>query len=408
MITGRQASGVLSSHPTMVGMPRPIASQSDAPAASGPSVTVDSEAVQPAPAGAAPRATLELDVVNDPDVVSVPASVEQRLRQSLPLPPQMTPLVGVPVELPQISAHDFAQRRRDAEHARLDPSTAPARKFEIPDVPPPVPTPRGPGGALTWAIVGVLSLGGALLAYRLARKPVSAPPAVTATPSAGEAGDQPPPPIRAPLPTPAVAPQVSATPLPRPVVPAALPAQVVAAPASAAAPAPKPASTVAARPAPAPDVAPKPAPAQAPKPAPAAAPKPAAPLPVAAAKPAPPPPAAKPASPAPAKPTAQPAPAVAPKPVAAKPAAAAAGGDATQAYQEGTKAFLSGDLAAARASFERAIKLDPGHAASYKNLGTVYQKLGETAKAKKSYEKYLQIAPAAKDADLIRKRIAEL
>jgi Tfp pilus assembly protein PilF len=85
-----------------------------------------------------------------------------------------------------------------------------------------------------------------------------------------------------------------------------------------------------------------------------------------------------------------------------------AGGDATQAYQEGTKAFLSGDLAAARAAFERAIKLDPSHAASYKNLGTVYQKLGETAKAKKSYEKYLQIAPAAKDADLIRKRIAEL
>jgi tetratricopeptide (TPR) repeat protein len=52
-----------------------------------------------------------------------------------------------------------------------------------------------------------------------------------------------------------------------------------------------------------------------------------------------------------------------------------------------------------------ATKWDPGSAEAFLKLGEAQEKLNDHAAARQAYETYLQLAPAAKNAEAIRKKI---
>lgn len=63
---------------------------------------------------------------------------------------------------------------------------------------------------------------------------------------------------------------------------------------------------------------------------------------------------------------------------------------------------------AAESRLKEATELRPDIAAAYIGLGQAQQKLGKTADARKSYEAYLQLSPDSKDAEKVKKALAEL
>jgi hypothetical protein len=63
---------------------------------------------------------------------------------------------------------------------------------------------------------------------------------------------------------------------------------------------------------------------------------------------------------------------------------------------------------AAESRLKEATELKPDMPAAYIGLGQAQQKLGKTADARKSYEAYLQLSPDGKDADKVKKALAEL
>ena len=67
-----------------------------------------------------------------------------------------------------------------------------------------------------------------------------------------------------------------------------------------------------------------------------------------------------------------------------------------------------GNYYAAIERFRDAIRYKPNFAIPRRYIGEAYEKLGEKAEAVKSYEEYLQILPAAEDAEKIRKKIEKL
>jgi tetratricopeptide (TPR) repeat protein len=60
---------------------------------------------------------------------------------------------------------------------------------------------------------------------------------------------------------------------------------------------------------------------------------------------------------------------------------------------------------AASRRYLRATKWDPGSAEAFLKLGESEEKLNDRAQARGAYEKYLELAPAGKNADTIRKKI---
>lgn len=68
------------------------------------------------------------------------------------------------------------------------------------------------------------------------------------------------------------------------------------------------------------------------------------------------------------------------------------------------KATPSGYRAAAK-RFEEATKWDPNYAEAYLRLGEAQDKLKNATAAKAAYAKYLELAPDAKNAAAIRKRL---
>jgi tetratricopeptide (TPR) repeat protein len=60
---------------------------------------------------------------------------------------------------------------------------------------------------------------------------------------------------------------------------------------------------------------------------------------------------------------------------------------------------------AAARRYLRATKWDPGSAEAFLKLGESEEKLNDHAAARDAYEKYLELAPTAKNADAIRKKI---
>lgn len=63
---------------------------------------------------------------------------------------------------------------------------------------------------------------------------------------------------------------------------------------------------------------------------------------------------------------------------------------------------------AAESRLKEATELKPDIAAAYIGLGQAQQKLGKTADARQSYQAYLQLSPEGKDAEKVKKTLAEL
>ncbi|MCA1828259.1 MAG: tetratricopeptide repeat protein [Myxococcales bacterium] len=72
----------------------------------------------------------------------------------------------------------------------------------------------------------------------------------------------------------------------------------------------------------------------------------------------------------------------------------------------GDKALRAFDTAAAETAFETALKEDPALPAGHRGLGMVYVLQGKNDAAKAEYEKYLQLAPDAPDAEQIKRLLA--
>ncbi len=67
-----------------------------------------------------------------------------------------------------------------------------------------------------------------------------------------------------------------------------------------------------------------------------------------------------------------------------------------------------GNYDAAIDRLEEATRYEPALARPWELMGEAYEKKHDAARAITSYKKYLEMLPHAKDADKIRKRIAEL
>jgi len=63
---------------------------------------------------------------------------------------------------------------------------------------------------------------------------------------------------------------------------------------------------------------------------------------------------------------------------------------------------------AAAARFDEATKWNPGYAEAFLRLGEAKEKLKDEKAARAAYEKYLELAPEAKNAAAIKKKIAAL
>ncbi len=74
----------------------------------------------------------------------------------------------------------------------------------------------------------------------------------------------------------------------------------------------------------------------------------------------------------------------------------------------GTFYMKTGHYDAAIDRFEEATRLQPALALPWRLMGECYEKKHDEALALKSYKKYLEIFPRAKDADEVKKRIAAL
>ena len=81
---------------------------------------------------------------------------------------------------------------------------------------------------------------------------------------------------------------------------------------------------------------------------------------------------------------------------------------AEQLYEEGADLFVQGKASTAKERFKAAIAADSHFAPAFRGLGLVYSAEGKREKAKKSFERYLQLRPGASDAEAIRKRIEQL
>jgi hypothetical protein len=97
-----------------------------------------------------------------------------------------------------------------------------------------------------------------------------------------------------------------------------------------------------------------------------------------------------------------------PAPLASEPVAAEVMDRARTAYNAGNEALFAGDSDRAIESYQQAIGYSPTLAFGHRGLGLAYAQKGDARAAIKAFRDYLQLAPRAKDAALIRNRIAGL
>ncbi|MBA3538485.1 MAG: tetratricopeptide repeat protein, partial [Deltaproteobacteria bacterium] len=81
---------------------------------------------------------------------------------------------------------------------------------------------------------------------------------------------------------------------------------------------------------------------------------------------------------------------------------------AEASYRAGLEAFGRGDNAAALAHLRRAQQGNPGFAPIWRNLGLVYERLGELPQARIAFIRYLELVPTASDAPSIRLKLEKL
>ena len=86
----------------------------------------------------------------------------------------------------------------------------------------------------------------------------------------------------------------------------------------------------------------------------------------------------------------------------------AAVGAARITYFNGNRKLFAGDADGAIKLYKQALAVYPGYVAGYRGLGLAYAQKGDKANALKSFRTYLSAVPGAKDAALIKKRIATL
>lgn len=79
---------------------------------------------------------------------------------------------------------------------------------------------------------------------------------------------------------------------------------------------------------------------------------------------------------------------------------------ATKETKAGEFYYKKGNYKAAARRFREATKWDPTSAEGFLKLAQAEEKRKDDKAAKEAYEKYLQLAPDAKDADSIRKKLA--
>ncbi|MCB9593040.1 MAG: protein kinase [Sandaracinaceae bacterium] len=82
--------------------------------------------------------------------------------------------------------------------------------------------------------------------------------------------------------------------------------------------------------------------------------------------------------------------------------------EAERLVQSAGSLLVRGDLAAATELLERARAADPTYAPTYRSLGLAHERARRTAAARAAFERYLRLAPGASDAARIRARLAEL
>ncbi|MEY4511402.1 MAG: hypothetical protein RLZZ450_3524 [Pseudomonadota bacterium] len=105
-----------------------------------------------------------------------------------------------------------------------------------------------------------------------------------------------------------------------------------------------------------------------------------------------------------------------PPPIAAKPAGrsntpaplAQSGADTQLAMANALKAFATGRLSEAKASYQQVLRANPSHPAALRGLGLVAATLGEPDAARHALRRYLQLTPNAPDAAQITARIQAL
>jgi tetratricopeptide (TPR) repeat protein len=77
-------------------------------------------------------------------------------------------------------------------------------------------------------------------------------------------------------------------------------------------------------------------------------------------------------------------------------------------YASGNQRLFAGDTDSAIREYQQALAIYPGYVASYRGLGLAYTQRNDKAKALQALRTYVSLVPSAKDAPLIRKRIATL
>ena len=68
--------------------------------------------------------------------------------------------------------------------------------------------------------------------------------------------------------------------------------------------------------------------------------------------------------------------------------------------------FKKGNYRAAAQRFDEATKWNPGHAEAYLRLGEALEKRKDQKGARQAYAKYLELAPDAKNAAAIKKKVS--
>jgi tetratricopeptide (TPR) repeat protein len=81
---------------------------------------------------------------------------------------------------------------------------------------------------------------------------------------------------------------------------------------------------------------------------------------------------------------------------------------ATKSVTAGDYYLKKGNVAAARNRYKDATLYDPGSSEAFEKLGETSEKLRDFATARTAYAKYLELAPTAKDADAVKKRMEKL
>jgi Tfp pilus assembly protein PilF len=81
---------------------------------------------------------------------------------------------------------------------------------------------------------------------------------------------------------------------------------------------------------------------------------------------------------------------------------------ATKEVQVGNYYFKKGSFRAAAQRFREATKWNPGLAEAWLRLAETDEKQKDRKSAREAYQKYLELAPDAKNADDIRKRISKM